>query len=376
MAGKDPERVFSSLVDCLGNQEEKIRKNALNILDEVALINPALSINIILRHMSAKNELVLSSCAALLKNLLDRTGDVTIGNIAPILALTDNPSREVRQSVLVLLGKIVEKDLTKAPQCIEHIIKGLKQEWGVRLMALSSLETLSRADPNLRNFSIPYFIESLADKHDQVRWRASNILRELGVEETDIKHFESAQKLMDFVTPKLKELHLRTSLDLSDIKTEIARTKEMMKLGRYGAAETHAGRAKEMFLELQVSARPELDIKLLPGTTFVLGEHTAFTLALTNTGMVHIDSIDLGFSADVEIIEGVPLSLNAGATKEINLALTPSGSGRRPLKVRMSFRERGGTEIKREKNVWLDIRADREDAGDDVGGGVSELVWE
>ena len=238
------------------------------------------------------------------------------------------------------------------------------------------LETLSRADPNLRNFSIPYFIESLGDKHDQVRWRASNILRELGVEESDIKHFESAQKLMDFVLPKLKELHRRTSLDLSDIKTEMAKAKEMMKLGRYGPAEIHAGRVKEMFLQLQVSARPELDIKLLPGTTFVVGEHTAFKLAVTNTGMVHIDNIDLGFSEDVEIIEGIPLSLNAGVTEDIKLALTPAGAGRRPLKVKMKFRERGGTEIQREKNVWLDIGAEREEAGDDEGGGVSELVWE
>lgn len=376
MAREDPEKVITSLLKCLGNREEKIRKNAMSILDEIAVINPTLSINIILESLTLKNDLILSNCASLLANLLDRTGAVSIGDISPILALADNPSREVRQSVIALLGKIVERDLAKGPQCIDHIIKGLKQEWGVRLVALSSLDTLSRADPNLRNFSIPYFIVALKDKHDQVRWRASNILRELGIEESDIKHYESAQKLMDFVLPKLKELRQGTSLDFSDVKTEIAKAREMMKLGTYGPAETHAARAKEMFIRLQVSARPELDVKLLPGAVFVVGEHTAFTLALSNTGMVHIDNIDLVFSKDVEMIEGAPLSLKAGATEEIRLAWTPVGAGRKPLKVQMRFRERGGTVITKEKNVWLDIGTDRGEAGDDAGAGVSELVWE
>jgi len=231
----------------------------------------------------------------------------------------------------------------------------LEQEKEVRLAALSTLGDLSKKNRNIRNIAIPHIIVKLDDRQEQVRWRASNILKELGVEGSVIEHYNSARKQIAFVEPYLKELHLTTTIDLSDIKEELKSAKDMLKGANYVSADDHATRLKDMFIKLKASCRPEMDARLKDWKEFSVGTHTPFQLLLVNPGIVHIYDIGIKFSADVEVTEDLPPLIKAGETQILSLAWTPEKPGRIPLKVSLSFQDSKATLKDVKKDIWLDV---------------------
>lgn len=356
LSREDPGSILPLLMECLGSNDGSVKKNAMSMLASAALVDPALGVNIMIGSLTSGNRKIIPAGARVLRDLLDKLEEPSIDDVGPLIGLLDEKDHEVRQEVVGLLGKIVEKDPQKANECIGHILKALKQEWGIRLVALASLESLSLSDDNLRRFSIPYIIERLRDEHDQVRWRASNILKKLGIDEKDVKYFESARRQMDLAIPKIKELKEGTSLDLVEIQTELAKAKEMMKLTDYGKADLHATRTKEMLLELQSKNKPELDVSISSGSGFVVGKHTPFALTVLNKGMVHIYEPSFRFSDNVEIIRSPASFLKAGSFSEMSLAWTPERSGRMPIKVSGTFRDKSGVEGEFGKDIWVDVR--------------------
>jgi len=384
LSREEPGPIILVLMECLGSSDEAVKKNAMSVLAAAAQVDPTLSVNIMIGCLRDGNKRVTAGGARVLRDILDRMDGPVIDDVGPLRELLNAEDREVRQEVVGLLGKIVEKDPQKANECIGHIVKALKQEWGVRLVALASLEQLSMSDENLRNYSVPHIMERLHDEHDQVRWRASNVLKKLGIEEKDVKNFESAKRQMDLILPKLKELKEGTSLDLGEIRTELGNAKKMMKLTDYAKADEHATRTKEMLLELQCKYKPELDVTISSSTVFPAGEHNPFSLTVLNKGMVHIYELKLAFSENVEIIREPAGFLKAGSFAEMKLAWTPERTGRMPIKVSGSYRDKSGVEGEFGKDLWVDVGAEGDwdgggsggEWGDGGGDGVTGVAWD
>ena len=355
MAAEDHEPVLRSVIDAFESGDGSIRKNAGSTVERIASMDPAASSEILMTCIGGKNERTAQYAAKALKNLLESTEKTPLKDIDPVLKLMERPAHEVRREAVALLGKIIEMDTSLANRCVKYIVKGLKQEWGVRLEALSSLGRISKVDPILRKFSIPFIIEGLEDKHEQVKWRASNILKELGINEDDIKHYESARRQMDMAEPKLRELRKGTALDLDEITHELSRAKDMMKETNYREADLLAIRTNEMLIELQAGNRPEIDLVMEKNRKFVEGKHTPFKLILINTGMVHVFDITIGFSQNVEIIEEAPVYIKAGGEQDMSLAWTPPRAGRMPLKITCSFKDKSGAVRELDKDIWIDV---------------------
>ena len=374
MADEDFVSVVHSVIGAFDSGDENIRNNAEDMVERIAPIDLTSSSEILMKYISGENERTARYSVRVLKNLLESTELAPLNDLNPILKIMDSHSNELRREAVALLGRIIERDKSQANQCMKFIVKALKQEWGVRLEALSSLSLISKGDPILRKFSIPFIIEGLQDKHEQVRWRASNILKELDIYEKDIKHYESARRQMDLAEPKLAELHKGTALDLNEIVDELSKAKEMIRSTNYRQADLHATRTNEMLIDLQARNKPEVDMVMKEKTKFIVGIHTPFKLILLNTGMVHIFDISIEFSENVEIIEEAPVYVKAGGEQDMSLAWTPLRGGRIPLKVTCSFKEKNGAVRGFNKDIWVDVRAEdfiEEDASVTVG-----VLWD
>jgi len=366
MASQDFGLVLHSLIVSFESDDEIIRKNAWNMVERIGPIDPTVSSEILMKFISGKKERIAHHAMKALKILRESTAPLPLININPVLKMMDNPAHEIRQEAVALLGRVIEMDPSQANRCVKYIVKALEQEWGVRLEALSSLARISKIDPILKTFSIPFIIERMQDKHDQVRWRASNILNELGVDEGDVKHYESARRQMDLAKPKLEKIRKGTSLDIGEITHELSRAKEMMKATNYRQADLLATRTNDMLIDLQTRNKPKVDLIIKEKNIFKVGKHTLFKLMVMNTGMVHVFDISVGFSENVEIIEDAPVYLKAGGEFNMSLAWTPTRTGRMPLKVRCTFKNNSGAITDFNKDIWLDVLSEDFDLKEEI----------
>ena len=355
--GRDPHKIVPYLLNCFANKSSVVGKNTNAILSDIMPLKPGVNANILLRYLhTCKNEAVLIHTVEALGKLVEKT-DVGIGKgINVLIKLSSHPNVNVCRIVMTTLSKIALKEKKALSVCTKHLIKGLHhREPAVRLTALSSLENLVKKYEQARITVIPHLISARSDGEDTIRWRSSNILKELGVESNDIQDYLAVKNNLKETKRIMKELKRGSVINLSEVKRNLERAYENLKRRNYKKASIYANLARGGVLEIRAKSSPKIEVEIIAERGLFANDQNKFELSMTNIGKQHAYNISVTFSEDVEVMGSIPHRINAGDTRTVSLGWTPQKEGRQLFKVTFSFTDYTDYRRSYDKKIWLDV---------------------
>jgi serine/threonine protein kinase/predicted amidophosphoribosyltransferase len=110
--------------------------------------------------------------------------------------------------------------------------------------------------------------------------------------------------------------------------------------------------ALENFLK---TATPDLFITL-DQISLALGTWHKMEIQITNTGKAHAFFVTLSFSSDFETRRIKPTTVEAGATKEVEIGIMPKTQGNIPIEVTMNYKDGNGKEYTKTSEFWIDVQ--------------------
>ena len=108
----------------------------------------------------------------------------------------------------------------------------------------------------------------------------------------------------------------------------------------------------ENFLKTET---PDLIITL-DQVSLSLGTWHKMEIQITNTGRAHAFFVTLTFSSDFETRRIKPTTVEAGATKEIEIGILPKTQGNIPIEVTMNYKDGNNREYTKTSEFWINVQ--------------------
>ena len=202
-------------------------------------------------------------------------------------------------------------------------------------------------------------------------YNKGSALRQLGKYEEAIKAYNKVKEL----NPEAKGIEEI----LADIKTESEEKNVLLKslnceiedAGKYiivpdSITEIAEKRiypkvdfAREQLKKLLVEAKPALSIEL-DRSSLNLNEWYRSSIKITNNGNANAFDVVLSFSRNFEVTHITPISINAGAKKNLEIALRPLEKGELPLEIVARYKDGRGKNYESRHSFWINVKEAQE----------------
>ncbi|MCX6688079.1 MAG: serine/threonine-protein kinase, partial [Methanoregula sp.] len=103
------------------------------------------------------------------------------------------------------------------------------------------------------------------------------------------------------------------------------------------------------------TATPDLFITL-DQITLALGTWHKMEIQITNSGKAHAFFVTLTFSSDFETRRIKPTTVEAGATKVIEIGILPKTQGNIPIEVTMNYKDGNNREYTKSSEFWINVQ--------------------
>lgn len=356
--GAKSNELLPPLLNCLGHKSSEVQKHSHNVLSGIIELRPKENATIILKHILKSHDIKIKTGGTILLGVLVESTGIHVGKrVKPMLEFYQEDKPEMARALLNLLGNMGVYDKKILPAATKFQLKGLGHpEHGVRLIALSALEKLVARYKEIMDLIVPGIMQLQNDPVDTVRWRSRNILKNLGLAQSDINDYLVSKKRISKTKILMEQLKKGGNLHLTVLETELKKARLYWKKKDFRRTSIYSKNALNIALAMRPKNPPKLDVSIKMDKGFTANEQNIFSIEIRNIGGLHAHNISLNFNQNVELITGLPKSVLAGDSCTAQLGWTPHEDGRVPFGMSMSFEDFAKYRITSENKKWLDVK--------------------